>query len=146
MSDNKYPLPIWPQAPIKCALYSFVVLSVFFSPFLSFLDLRSVWVWPVFYSYCALLSFFWVGLIRNGFHVLAWLAFLALIGLLVGNWGTQLLLDPAGDSIKTGTVQLQVAMYLLYLDGALAVVFAIRGWILYFLKPEQNQELHRGTR
>lgn len=146
MADNNPPNPIWPKAPIKCALYSFVVLSVFFSPFLFFIDLRSVWVWPVFYAYCALLSFFWVGLIRNRIHVLAWFAFLALIGLVVGYWGTQLLLDPAENSIKTGTVLLQVAMYLLYFDGALAVVFAIRGWVLYFLKPEQKMELHRGTR
>lgn len=78
--------------------------------------------------------------------MLAWFAFLALIGLVVGYWGTQLLLDPAENSIKTGTVLLQVAMYLLYFDGALAVVFAIRGWVLYFLKPEQKMELHRGTR
>ncbi|HEX3628033.1 MAG TPA: hypothetical protein VH280_21695 [Verrucomicrobiae bacterium] len=127
--------PPYPRRPVRAALLTFLLCSVWVTIFLPFLTKqlppRS---WPPLYAYCAVLAIGAIGFVRLGPTALLQVVVSALVAGMPGAVGVKLAL--AAPSSDAGRVWLHISLYLFYAVGLLAIFFIVRGWSLYFKRRD----------
>lgn len=131
---NKLP---YPRRPVRAAWLTFLGCSAWVTVFLPFAteELPPA-TWPFGYGYCALLAVATVGLIRLSRTAFLVLGPMAAIAVISGAVGLKLVLKPTPSD--AGMVWLRVSQCLFYVACGLGIVFVIRGWVLYYQKPDDE--------
>jgi hypothetical protein len=125
----------YPKRPVRAAVIAFVILSVLVGVFGPF-DERIRSARPFAFGYCVFLAVGSIGLVRLGRRALLRLGVPAAVALAPGVVGFALALRP-GASIESGSIWLQVSLYLLYALAAWGICLVIRGWSLYFTQSHE---------
>ena len=90
---------------------------------------------PLGFAYCAILSVASVGLVRLGRQLFLSLVIPLIVALIPGYIGMRLIHQPDAALEDSGVAWFRVSLYLFCAVGMWGIYLVVKGWLLYFRKP-----------